>query len=1341
MKSRFIQIAAVLVMNITSLSALAETFALRAGIVPPARPALAKVSAVSLFEIDLAWRDRSTNEDGFQIERSTDDRSFRQIAQVLPNTTVYRDKGLFPGTRYFYRIRAFNAAGESGYSSESARTPAPPAPVTIATWYDKPAFSTNAPDCVSLAEGLEHVLELKKDGTVTAWGDDTYGQTDVPTNLAGVVSIAAGYEQSLALKADGTVVGWGASGAATPPDGLSGVVAVSAGGAHSLALKGDGTVVGWGDNTFGQATPPTNLFGVVAIAAGSDHSLALKSDGTIVEWGNPDGATPPTNLASVVAIAAGSARNFAVNSDGTVVGWGDDSFGAATPPTNLTAVAEIAAGQFYTVALRKDGTLADWGRQASGLIYQLPDLGGGAVSVSTMGNESAALSLSPASPSDTEAVVLAANRILLTWRDNSIGEEGFRIERAVSNTPLPPWTEIAVIGPNRTNYIDSTLSTNVTYIYRVRAYNRFGTSPYGPWVAVVTAPLVAPSLLTITLATNGVDVLWGDGFSGIDGFKIERALDNNGAPGAWTEIGSTNAGTYQFTDVNVQTNTIYWYRVRAFNILGLSPYSDPMSIGTVPPAPPQSFTGYAFVNQAQLFWSPYQPLTEGVAIERAPDVSGNPGTWITITNLGPTNDYYADGGLPANSTWWYRMRAFNWIGDSPYTDPISITILPPGAPQFGSVSIGPSNNVQLIWYEGLAEPDSFELDRAPDVNGSPGVWSQIATSSAGDPSGNTFSDTNIVINNTYWYRVRAFNVLGYSDYSAPVSISIIPPADPLSLSATAVKNQVSLSWDFAGTSAVGFILQRAPDAGGVPGNWAQIATFPYNLYSPDSYTDSNLTANATYWYRIQAFDWVGNGPFTDPLMVTIVPPPAPSGLSAVLGSTNQVNLFWSSASVQYLDGFYVEVAADEGGEPGTWSQIATVPPGTISYDLNYYTDTNVVANTTNWYRVRAFSIVGDSDYSEPTSIAIVPPGVPNFAAYAQANRANLDWGEDSDADNATASYVIERAPDIGGSPGPWTEIATPGVGVFDFTDRSGTAGMTLWYRVQATTWVGSSPFCDPVAVTLTVPSAPSPPSATLGTTNQLDLWWNDNSTDEDGFTIERASDTNGLPGQWIEIGSIFATNTFSASFIDTNVIANTTNWYRIQAFTGNDVSSYSDPAQIPIVPPLSPVLSVVALSNSIALSWSDSDYYSANVAGFRVQRAPDSNGSPGIWIEITNTPNNNFTDFDRLPGTTAWYRVCAYNWVGQSLFSDAIAGSIAPIAVPPPQILSLIPINNDVQIIWSTASGATDTVQAAASASGSFTDISPALGIGGTGNTITNYLDAGALTNASSRFYRIHRSP
>ena len=220
-------------------------------------------------------------------------------------------------------------------------------------------------DALSVSAGAAHAIALKGDGTVVAWGDNTYGQTTVPDGLSNVVSVSTGYYHNLALQHDGTVVAWGPNwnNSCTVPASLTNVVAVAAGGYHSLALKSDGTVVGWGETVYNgkPGLVPAGLTNVVAIAASYQHSLALKSDGTVVAWGdNTNGQiSVPTGLTNVVAIAAGWWGSVAAKADGSILAWGTTILNGY--PTGALGFIDIKAGSMHGLALSSSQKLTTWG--------------------------------------------------------------------------------------------------------------------------------------------------------------------------------------------------------------------------------------------------------------------------------------------------------------------------------------------------------------------------------------------------------------------------------------------------------------------------------------------------------------------------------------------------------------------------------------------------------------------------------------------------------------------------------------------------------------------------------------------------------------------------------------------------------------------------------------------------------------------------------------------------------------------------------------------------------------------------------------------------------------------
>ncbi len=98
---------------------------------PPAAPSQLSATAVSHTRIDISWRDNSSDEAEFRLERSggVGGSAWVELAVLPANKVAYADSDVDPSTKYYYRVRACSSAGCSGYSATvSATTPAPPPP-------------------------------------------------------------------------------------------------------------------------------------------------------------------------------------------------------------------------------------------------------------------------------------------------------------------------------------------------------------------------------------------------------------------------------------------------------------------------------------------------------------------------------------------------------------------------------------------------------------------------------------------------------------------------------------------------------------------------------------------------------------------------------------------------------------------------------------------------------------------------------------------------------------------------------------------------------------------------------------------------------------------------------------------------------------------------------------------------------------------------------------------------------------------------------------------------------------------------------------------------------------
>ena len=247
-------------------------------------------------------------------------------------------------------------------------------------------------------------------GSVVAWGNGAYGQTNIPFGLTNVVQISSRGIHNLALLARGGVVSWGWNGygQTNVPVEATNVVQVASGMGFSAALCSDGRVIEWGDDSLGQIEVPDSVTNAVQIAAGSDHSLALLADGRVLAWGwNAYGQTDvPDDATNVVQVAGGYFHSVALKADGTVKAWGDNTYGETSVPLGLTNVVRIVTGLNHTVALKSDGSVVVWGWNNAGQT-NVPVGLSGVCEIASGGNT---------------VFALTTNGTLVTWGDNSYGQ-------------------------------------------------------------------------------------------------------------------------------------------------------------------------------------------------------------------------------------------------------------------------------------------------------------------------------------------------------------------------------------------------------------------------------------------------------------------------------------------------------------------------------------------------------------------------------------------------------------------------------------------------------------------------------------------------------------------------------------------------------------------------------------------------------------------------------------------------------------------------------------------------------------------------------------------------------
>jgi galactose oxidase len=177
-------------------------------------------------------------------------------------------------------------------------------------------------------------------------------------------------------------------------------------------------------------------------------------------------------------------------------------------------------------------------------------------------------------PTNLTGVAASASTIKLSWTDNSINEAGFNIGRSTGGTTF---TKIATVGANVTAYLDTGLARSARYSYRVSAFNSGGSSAHSNAATVALVVPAAPANLTAVVAKRGqVTLNWRDNADNETGFQVERSTNGT----VFTVIATTaaNTNTTKYRDTKAKGGQTHYYRVAAKNNVGLSSYSNTVTI-------------------------------------------------------------------------------------------------------------------------------------------------------------------------------------------------------------------------------------------------------------------------------------------------------------------------------------------------------------------------------------------------------------------------------------------------------------------------------------------------------------------------------------------------------------------------------------------------------------------------------------------------------------------------------------------------------------------------------------------------------------------------------------------
>jgi hypothetical protein len=360
----------------------------------------------------------------------------------------------------------------------------------------------------------------------------------------------------------------------------------------------------------------------------------------------------------------------------------------------------------------------------------------------------------------------------------------------------------------------------------------------------------APTLLQSEAISNTqINLSWNDNTTNESGFVIERSLTSGSG---FSEIETTAPNVTTYEDTGLSPETVYYYRVKAIQGATSSRYSNEAS-NITPLAVPTNLEAAVFSeSRIDLTWEDNSGLETNYEIERSL-TSGSGYALIHITD--DNIESYSDTGLTENTTYYYRVRAVGLTLNSAYSNEASDTTTPAMEPPSDlTAEAASSTAINLAWTDNSSNETGFEIHQATS---SGGTFSLIHTTAA---DVTTYQNTGLSAATAYFYKVRAINAFGETEFTAEATATTqagaVPSAPSALATSTVTNSSILITWTDNSSTETGFQVERSVD------NTSAFSFLTTTAAGATSYNDTGLDEGRRYYYRVRATNGSGNSAYT-----------------------------------------------------------------------------------------------------------------------------------------------------------------------------------------------------------------------------------------------------------------------------------------------------------------------------------------------------------------------------------------------------------------------------------------------------------------------------------------------